>query len=135
MPFRTVIKWLHRLTTLALLIMVIGFAWLNHQPNPRESDKLLRTYKISNTVWLYMTANDQGGATVPTIYRYYLSHALKGKDADIVQQLSTKSPVLEGTGSISEARINEKGEVTITYSGKVFSLHENVSNLRFTIKP
>jgi hypothetical protein len=72
-------------------------AWLNHQPNPRESDELHRLINF-DSVWLYMTANDQGGATVPTIYRYYLSHALKG-NADIIQQLS-KSPVLEGTGSI-----------------------------------
>lgn len=134
-PFRAAIKWLHRFTTLALLIMVIGFAWLNHQPNPRASDELLRTYQISNSVWLYMTVNNQGGATVPTIYRYYLSQPLQGKNADIVQELATKSPVLEGTGSISEARINDKGEVAITYNGNVFSLHENVSDLRFTIKP
>ncbi|MCC3263744.1 hypothetical protein LLE87_36845, partial [Paenibacillus polymyxa] len=81
--FKTAIKWIHRLVTVSLLALVIGFLWLNQQPNQRNSDELQRVYKLSDSVWLYMTMNNQGGATVPIIYRYYLSAEIAGKDTDI----------------------------------------------------
>lgn len=135
MPFRTAIKWLHRLVTLALLILVTGFVWLNHQPNPRKSDELQRSYKLSDSVWLYMTANDKGGTTVPIVYRYYLSKEISGKNTEIIQELATRTPVLEGTGTITDACIGSNGAVSIAYSGKVFSLQKDVSDLRFKVSP
>ncbi|HHT3529021.1 hypothetical protein ACVGWG_04530 [Enterobacter asburiae] len=135
MPFKTATKWIHSLVTLSLLTLVIGFFWLNHQPNPRNNDELQRVYKLSDSVWLYMTVNNQGGATVPTIYRYYLSGALAGKDPDIIHQLAMKYPVIEGTGTITSASIDTSGEVNIAYSGKVISIENNISSLRFSVKP
>jgi len=135
MPFKTATKWIHSLVTLSLLILVIGFVWLNHQPNQRNNDELQRVYKLSDSVWLYMTVNNQGGATVPTIYRYYLSGELAGKDTDIIHQLAMNHPVIEGTGTITAASIDTNGEVTITYSGKVISIESNISDLQFTVKP
>ncbi|TCL48687.1 hypothetical protein EDC47_107207 [Raoultella planticola] len=135
MPFRTVIRWLHRLVTLALLVLIIGFVWLNHQPDPRNSDELQHVYKLSDNVWLYMTVNNQGGATVPTIYRYYLSHEIAGNDTEIIQQLTQKSPVIEGTGSLTSAGIDKNGAVNLSYSGKVISVQDNISDLRFSVKP
>ena len=135
MPFKTVIKWIHRFVTLALLILVIGFMWLNHQPDPRKGDELQRSYKLSDSVWLYMTVNDKGGATVPIVYRYYLSKEIRGENMDIIRELATRNPVLEGTGTITEASIGINGEVNISYSGKVFSVQKDISNLRFTVLP
>ncbi|KAJ93739.1 hypothetical protein DF41_11770 [Raoultella planticola] len=135
MPFRTVIRWLHRLVTLALLVLIIGFVWLNHQPDPRNSDELQHVYKLSDNVWLYMTVNNQGGATVPTIYRYYLSHEIAGNDTEIIQQLTQKSPVIEGTGSLTSAGIDKNGAVNLSYSGKVISVQDNISSIRFSVKP
>ena len=135
MPFKTAIKWIHRLVTASLLVLVIGFLWLNHQPNQRNSDELQRAYKLSDSVWLYMTVNNQGGTTVPPIYRYYLSGALAGKDTDIIHQLAMKYPVIEGTGTITSASIDTNGEVKITYSGKVISIESNISDLLFSVKP
>ena len=135
MPFKTAIKWIHRLITLSLLVLVIGFLWLNHQPSQRNSDELQRVYKLSDSVWLYMTVNNQGGATVPTIYRYYLSGEISGNDADVIHQLAMKHPVIEGTGTITTASMDTNGEVKITYSGKVISIQDNISNLRFSVTP
>lgn len=135
MPFKTAIKWIHRLVTVSLLVLVIGFLWLNHQPNQRNSDELQRVYQLSDSVWLYMTVNNQGGTTAPPIYRYYLSGALAGKDTDIIHQLAMKYPVIEGTGTITSASIDTSGEVKIAYSGKVISIENNVSSLRFSVKP
>lgn len=135
MPFRTVIRWLHRFVTLALLVMIIGFVWLNHRPDPRNSDELQRVYKLSDGVWLYMTVNSRGGATMPTIYRYYLSQEIAGSNTEIIQQLTQKSPVIEGTGSLTSAGIDKNGEVNLSYSGKIISIQDNISDLRFSVKP
>lgn len=135
MPFKTATKWIHSLVTLSLLILVIGFVWLNHQPNQRNNDELQRVYKLSDSVWLYMTVNNEGGATVPIIYRYYLSGEIAGKDTDIIHQLAMKHPVIEGTGTITAAKIDTNGEVKITYSGKVISIESDISNLQFSVKP
>lgn len=134
MPFRTAIRWVHGIVTLVLLFTVLGFMWLNHQPDPRKNDELQRVYKLSDSVWLYMTVNSQGGATVPTVYRYYLSHELSGKDTEIIKQLVERSPVIEGTGSITNASIDKSGEVNITYSGNVISIQNDISHLRFSVK-
>lgn len=135
MPFRTAIKWIHRLVTVVLLVLVAGFLWLNNPNDARDHDELQRAYKLSDSVWLYITVNNQGGATVPTFYRYYLSQKLPGEDGDIIRQLAAQSPVLEGTGSITEAHVEKNGLVSIAYSGNVFSVREDVSELRLTIKP
>ena len=135
MPFRTVIRWLHRFVTLALLVLISGFVWLNHRPDPRNSDELQRVYKLSDGVWLYMTVNSRGGATVPTIYRYYLSQEIAGSNTEIIQQLTQKSPVIEGTGSLTSAGIDKNGEVNLSYSGKIISIQDNISDLRFSVKP
>lgn len=135
MPFKTAIKWIHRLVTVSLLVLVIGFLWLNYQPNQRNSDELQRIYELSDSVWLYMTVNNQGGATVPTIYRYYLSEKITGKDIDIIHQLAMKHPVIEGTGTITAASIDTNGDVNIAYSGKIISIESDIADLRFTVKP
>jgi len=135
MPFRTAIKWLHRAATLALFIVVIGFVWLDSAPDPRKGDELQRSYKLSDSLWLYMTVNDKGGATVPVLYRYYISREIPGQNRDIIRELATRTPVLEGTGTITDARIVSNGEVSISYSGKVFSVQKDISNLRFTVSP
>lgn len=135
MPFKTATKWIHSLVTLSLLILVIGFVWLNHQPNQRNHDELQRVYKLSDSVWLFMTVNNQSGATVPTIYRYSLSEKITGKDTDIIHQLAMRHPVIEGTGTVTAASIDTNGDVNIAYSGKVISIETNISNLQFSVKP
>lgn len=135
MPFRTAIKWIHRLVTLALLILVIGFVWLNHQPDTRMGDELQRSYKLSDSLWLYMTVSDKGGATVPVLYRYYLSKEIRGEKMDIIRELAKRTPVLEGTGTITDASIGNDGKVNISYSGQIFSLQKDIANLRFTVSP
>ncbi|MEB6381336.1 hypothetical protein MXM41_20740 [Leclercia adecarboxylata] len=135
MPFKTAIKWIHRFVTLTLFILVLGFMWLNHQPDPQKGDELQRIYKLSDSVWLYMTVNDKGGATVPIVYRYYLSKEIPGKNREIIHALATHVPFLEGTGTITNASIGSNGEVNISYSGQIFSVQKDISNLRFTILP
>lgn len=135
MPFSTAIKWLHRLVTVSLLVVVAGFWWLNHQPTPGEGEELQRAYKLNENVWLYTTVNRNGGATVPVVYRYYLAKEIQGNDNSILKALTTTSPVIVGTGSITDAHSDKNGQVHLSYSGKVFSMREDVSQLELTVGP
>lgn len=135
MPFKTAIKWGHRAVTLILLVLVVGYLLLNDQPNTRANDDLQRAYQLSDHQWLYMTMSRDGGATVPTVYRYYLSGQLRGTHAEIVRQLSEVTPVIEGTGSVSEARVDQDGYIEMTYSGKVISLNGSFTDVRLKVKP
>lgn len=134
MPFRTAIKWLHRVVTLVLFVLIVGFWWLNHQPNVRANDELKRAYQLSDHQWLYMTVSRDGGATVPTVYRYYLADHLSGSDEEVVRQLSMGRPVIEGRGSVSEAKVDQNGDIDITYSGDVLSLNGSFTNVHLKIK-
>jgi hypothetical protein len=122
-------------------------ATLGRRPNGptqhQRSNRLCHSKRLLNgsiallpfRFWLYMTVNSQGGSTVLTIYRYYLSGEIAGKDTDIIQQLAMKHPVIEGTGTVTAASMDTNGEVKINYSGKVISIESNISSLRFSVKP
>ncbi|WP_435947455.1 hypothetical protein [Dryocola sp. BD586] len=130
MPFRTAIKWLHGLTTLTLLIIVAGFLYLNSS-RTESPDFLKRASPVSENTWLYMTEQNSGGATVSLIYRYYLSPELKGSDADIAMKLSTQQPLIVGTGTITDIRIDENNIINVGYSGKVFSITDRATQVVF----
>jgi hypothetical protein len=128
------IKWLHRLLTAILLIVVIGFAWMNHSsPNPIHP--LKRTYQVGHNTWLYMTEQNSGGATVPAAWRYYLSGQLSGDDGDIARQLSSATPIIVGSGTITDIQIDDKNVISVTYSGKVLSISDDATQVRFKIQP
>lgn len=127
MPFRMAIKWLHRVVTLTLLLLVIGFWWLSHSEDDPAGDKLLRTQKINDHMWLYMTESQSGGATVPFHYRYYLAGELKGNNGDVVKSLAEGFPFISGSGTIVDISTGANNRVNVTYSGNVLSLSNAAS--------
>ncbi|NIF58914.1 hypothetical protein F3J27_09265 [Enterobacter sp. Ap-916] len=128
------IKWLHRLLTAVLLMVVIGYAWMNFSPsNPIHP--LKRTYQVNHNTWLYMTEQSSGGTTVPVAWRYYLSNQLSGDDSDLARQLSTAIPIVVGYGTITDIQVDDKNVISVTYSGKVLSLSDDVTQVRFKIQP
>ena len=126
MPFNTAIRWVHGFITLALLILVVG-CWFMHSDNASYAEEELQhTYKLNNQLWLYMTENRHGGATVPIIYRYYLGKEIKGSEREIVKHLNADMLFLSGTGTISAIHADNENRVEVTYSGEVFSLSRKV---------
>jgi len=118
----TAFNWLHRLVTLLLLAIVTGFIWLNSIPDYRSDDVLQDSHQITDRLWLYTTRNESGGATVPIIYRYFLSNQLKGNSKAQAEQLKQQMPFLQGYGSISAITQEEGDKIHIIYSGNVLSL-------------
>ena len=127
MPFKMAIKWLHRFMTLALLLLVTGWWLFNRGGDDPVRDALLRTQKINDHMWLYMTESQSGGATVPFHYRYYLAGELKGSNSEIVKYLANGFPFISGSGTIADISTRPDNRVNITYSGNVFSLSNSVS--------
>ncbi|HEY2452409.1 MAG TPA: hypothetical protein VGI71_07270 [Scandinavium sp.] len=99
-------------------------------------------HQVNEKLWLYSTRNDNGGATVPTIYRYYLNNRLDGSHAQITAALNENIPFLEGSGTISAISVSADNTVEVTYSGSVLSLDDTASyisdgketHLRMTFK-
>lgn len=93
--------------TLVVVAIVVIFIWLNSCPDYRSSDVLQNSYQINDRLWLYTTRNSSGGATVPVIYRYFLSGELSGNSEAQTKQLIQQTPFLIGNGSISAITASE----------------------------
>ncbi|MFD1803700.1 hypothetical protein ACFSFZ_16090 [Mixta tenebrionis] len=120
MPASAVFKVLHALVTVALLVVVIGFVWLTGG-DAKADDVYQGSHQVSPDLWLYTTKNSSGNATVPIVYRYYLSQQLSGSPDQITKVLHDQMPFLTGTGSIS-AITRDGDRVAVAYSGRVYSL-------------
>lgn len=123
MRVRTVINVAHWLLTAVLLI----FIWLNYQPDPRAGDTVQSMRQISHGLWLYTTQNNDGGATVPIVYRYYLRDA-EGVDA---RQLHADIPFLTGAGAISAIAV-DGDKLHVDYSGKVYGIERKAGRYFLT---
>jgi len=120
-------KGVYSFVTLLLLAIVAIFIWLNHTPDYRSSDILQNSYQINDRLWLYTTRSDSGGATVPTLYRYFLSGKLRGNSEAQAEQLRQQMPFLVGDGTISSITEEDDNRVKIVYSGHVLSLERTTS--------
>ncbi|WP_312140633.1 hypothetical protein [Pantoea septica] len=119
-------KGIYRFVTLGVLVVAALFFWLNCSPGSPSGDVLQNSYQINARLWLYTTRNDSGGATVPVIYRYFLSGELRGNSEAQAQQLKQQTPFLVGDGTIS-AVTEDDNKVKIVYSGNVLSLERTAT--------
>ncbi|QOV62545.1 hypothetical protein [Kosakonia pseudosacchari] len=102
-----------------LTVLLVIFAWLSYQPDPRAGDTLQSVRLLAPGTWLYTTQNSEGGATAPTVHRYYLRNA----DGASVQQLYGDFSFLTGSGSLSAIAV-DGATVRIDYSGRVYSIEK-----------
>ncbi|MBV4413648.1 hypothetical protein J0B02_12580 [Enterobacteriaceae bacterium YMB-R22] len=132
------IRHIHCCITLCLALVTGGFIVINYSDDNRKNDTLQHRYEINSGLWLYITENSNGGATVPVIYRYYLSSRLQGSDNDITNQLLTLTPFLAGYGSISDVKILSTDKIKISYNGRILFLNNsttyNDNNKNITLK-
>lgn len=117
----------YRFVTLGVLAIAALFFWLNHSPDYRSCDVLQNSHQINERLWLYITRNDSGDATVPVIYRYFLSGELHGNSEAQTKQLKQQTPFLVGDGSISDVTEGDDNKVKIVYSGNVLSLERTAT--------
>jgi len=114
MHISTAIKWLHRLTTVLLLIIVASYFSYEYFMKSRNEDRLVMKKEVSENVTLYVTQYG-GGATVPDIYRYYLD------DNNLtIEQLRKSEPFLVSDNG--SAIISGYGNtVNVKLSGRIYS--------------
>ncbi len=125
MQYKMAIKRKYKITLSLLFPLTVAWVIISY-PNNYAKEELQRRYKINDQMWLYMTKNSHGGATLPIVYRYYLAGELKVNDSAILSQLNSKTLILEGTGTVYKIEADNNFNVLIHYSGKVFTLNRNV---------
>lgn len=133
MIIRTVIKVLHCIVTASLLVMVVMFFWIDHQDS--SPDELKSVTQINGDRWLYMTERDNGGATVPITYRYYIHSKMSGSDQEVVKQLSQLEPLISGMGNITDIQSDKDNRINVSYSGRVIALSSDANRLTFQLLP
>jgi hypothetical protein len=110
----TAIKWLHRLTTILLLIIVAGYFSYEYFMKSRSDDRLVIKKEVTENVTLYVTQYG-GGATVPDIYRYYLDDKNR-----TIEQLRKSEPFLVSDNG--SAIISGYGNtINVKLSGRIYS--------------
>lgn len=132
MQYNTVIKWTHRIVTLSLLMIIIVFLMLNHKDSEPEMT-LKRTWPVNHQAWLYMTEQSDGGATVPRLYRYYLTDKISGSDDVVLKKLSTITPVISGSGTITRINIDEHNRASLTFTGNILSVSDKIQEISIVI--
>lgn len=114
MHVSTAIKWLHRLTTILLLIIVAGYFSYEYFMKSRSDDRLVIKKEVTENVTLYVTQYG-GGATVPEIYRYYLDD----KNQTIAHLRKSEPFLVSDNGN---AIISGYGNtVNVKLSGRIYS--------------
>lgn len=116
MQRNTVIKRLHCLLTTILLLVVCGFLTYQYSFNAPSHDSFVSKQKLSDSVTLYITKYDDGGATVSDFYRFYLD---KDNSGNIMKALEDRSaltvPSPGGRGSY-KTNLKQRLIFLITYS-------------------
>lgn len=116
MPGSTVIKWIHRLLTTVLLVLVVGNVAYRYYVGPPYNDALFKTQKLNDDTWLYVTKYQSGGATVSEVYRYYLAGEIQ---KDILKVLGNTAPFL--TSDSDGASVTKVGnQVTVRITGRIY---------------
>ncbi len=116
MPGSTVIKWIHRLLTAVLLVLVVGNVAYRYYVGPPYNDALFKTQKLNDDTWLYVTKYQGGGATVSDVYRYYLAGEIQ---KDVLKVLGNTVPFL--TSDSDGASVTKVGNrVTVRITGRIY---------------
>ncbi|MCX3311674.1 hypothetical protein ORN12_22340 [Pantoea vagans] len=116
MPTSMVIKYLHRITTviLAVVLVIVGTVWYLDSSPP--DDEIISKRQLSEDTWLYITKYKNAGATDSNVYRYYLN----GKIENPMTVIQRSAPVL--TADVDTAKVTAIGDhVMINVTGKVYN--------------
>lgn len=117
MQSNTTIKLLHRILTLTLLAIVVGYLAYQKYYYAAPDDDLYSTRQLSEKIWLYTTKYKGGGATVSDVYRYYLDGNLGNRP---LKHLAERSPFL--IADVGDARVTGQGNlVEVSVNGRVYS--------------
>lgn len=119
----TVIKHAHRLLTLVLLVLVVGYAGFQYFFNGRPDDSLVTSQKVNDSTWVYITKYKGGGATVSDVYRYYLDGQIAG---DPLKRLGDSEPFL--VADAGNAKVTGYGNrVNVSVTGRVYSFTNSIA--------
>jgi len=112
-----IMKWMHRLLTIVLLVLVVGNVAYRYYVGPPYDDALYQSRQLNDDTWLYVTKYQGGGATVSEVYRYYLAGEIQ---KDILKVLGNTAPFL--TSDSDGASVTKVGNrVTVRITGRIYN--------------
>ncbi|MBP2153973.1 hypothetical protein [Erwinia rhapontici] len=115
-------KWLHRLLTIVLLVLVVGNVAYRYYVGPPYDDGLYQSRQLNDDTWLYVTKYQGGGATVSEVYRYYLAGEIQ---KDVLKVLGNTPPFL--TSDSDGASVTKVGNrVTVRITGRIYDFTNSV---------
>lgn len=110
-------KWIHRLLTTILLLLVVGNVAYRYYVGPPYDDALYQSRQLNDDTWLYVTKYQGGGATVSEVYRYYLAGEIQ---KDVLKVLGNTAPFL--TSDSDGASVTKVGNrVTVRITGRIYN--------------
>lgn len=122
MQHSTMLNVLHRMLTVALLLLVACFALYQHSMSKPYDDRLYTSKQLNENTWLYVTQYQGGNATVSDVFRYYLAGEISG---DPLKTVGDMEPFLTAdTGSATVTKIGRL--VTVRMKGKVYNFTNSV---------
>ncbi|AMO80667.1 hypothetical protein [Obesumbacterium proteus] len=86
---------------------------------------------IGNDLYLYVTQTNNGGATVPMAYRYYIGEEIDPRSIDI--QLNHEEPFIV-SNSERFTWGYASGEVTVNVTGRLYDFKSSASYLKKGIR-
>lgn len=123
---KTATNWMAACFVLVSLLLLGGY-FVFYSQNSNKNNQLQHSYRINNNLWLYITEDREGNATVPITNRFYITDKINGSEDFIANKLKYQIPFLTGSGTISQVKVSDNDNIAITYSGKVSSLSDSIS--------
>lgn len=118
----------------AIIAGLIVFAALYFSPvgKPTAPNVTIAAVQpIGNDLYLYVTQINNGGATVPMTYRYYIGEEIDLRSIDI--QLSHEEPFIV-SNSDRFTWGDASGEVTVNVTGRLYDFKSSASYLKKGIR-
>lgn len=118
----------------AIIAGLIVFATLYFSPlgKPTAPNVTIAAIQpIGNDLYLYVTQTNNGGATVPMTYRYYIGEEIDPRSIDI--QLSHEEPFIV-SNSDRFTWGYALGEVTVNVTGRLYDFKSSASYLKKGIR-
>jgi hypothetical protein len=114
------------LIALAIICLIQGAWIIGHHNFAPELSRVVQRYALGDTGMVYVVVDNSGGATVPFIYRYYLS-TRSDDDEQLLQSLSKDDHAFLVTRD-GDAKVSVEGmRVKVSVNDSVYRFVSPVS--------
>jgi hypothetical protein len=108
-----------------VIVCVVQAVWIASHYTAPELSKVVSQYPLGDGGMVYVVVDDSGGATVPFIYRYYLSTAFSN-DSDVLEALRKQDNAFLVTRDGNAKVLIDENRVRISVNNSVYRFNSPV---------